>query len=66
MATFAKKTFNSANYLNYRPTYTKLLYQIIYDYHKLGYETAVDLGCGPVYSSFYIALTAGHRDRGTV
>jgi hypothetical protein len=48
MATFAKQTFNSKNYLSYRPTYTRLLYKIIYDYHKLPNDTAVDLGCGPV------------------
>jgi trans-aconitate methyltransferase len=48
MATFAKQTFNSKNYLNYRPQYTKVVYKILYDYHKLPFDTAVDLGCGPV------------------
>ena len=48
MATFAKQTFNSKNYLNYRPQYTKIVYKILYDYHKLPFDTAVDLGCGPV------------------
>lgn len=48
MATFARQTFNSKNYLSYRPQYTNLLYKIIYNYHKLPFDTAVDLGCGPV------------------
>ena len=48
MATFAKQTFNSKNYLSYRPAYTNLLYKILYGYHKLPFGTAVDLGCGPV------------------
>jgi hypothetical protein len=51
MAQFAKATFNSKNYLNYRPTYTSLLYKLLYDYHRLPYGTAVDLGCGPVVPS---------------
>jgi hypothetical protein len=53
MATFAKQTFNSKNYLNYRPQYTNVLYRILYDYHKRPFETAVDLGCGPVRPSIY-------------
>jgi hypothetical protein len=51
MAEFAKKSFNSRNYLNYRPVYTGILYGILYGYHKLGYNVAVDLGCGPVDST---------------
>ena len=32
--------------------YTNLLYKILYGYHKLPFDTAVDLGCGPVCPYF--------------
>ena len=63
MAAFSRHTFNSKNYLSHRPTYTQLLYKIIYDYHQLPFGTAVDLGCGPVRVFFFQMLRVGYRNR---
>ncbi|KAJ7723273.1 S-adenosyl-L-methionine-dependent methyltransferase [Mycena maculata] len=53
MATFSKSSFNSASYAVYRPTYPRLLYDVVLQFHKDGpanaadkWERAVDLGCG--------------------
>ena len=64
-ATFARTTFNSKNYLSYRPFYTQLVYKILYDYHRLPFGTAVDLGCGPVLSVLANVIDlVGYCDRG--
>jgi len=54
MATFASSSYNSGDYAESRPTYPRLLYDVILQFHKDGqaksksdkWERAVDLGCG--------------------
>ncbi|KAJ7916156.1 S-adenosyl-L-methionine-dependent methyltransferase [Mycena leptocephala] len=54
MATFAKGSYDSARYAAARPTYPRLLYDVVLQFHKKGpanadsdrWECAVDLGCG--------------------
>ncbi|KAF8637041.1 hypothetical protein AX16_010896 [Volvariella volvacea WC 439] len=54
MSTFAKANFKALIYSATRPTYPRELFRFVYDYHQrrndpakgLGWETAVDLGCG--------------------
>ncbi|KAG5644420.1 hypothetical protein DXG03_008515 [Asterophora parasitica] len=51
MATFAKKTFNASVYSSFRPTYPRVLFNDILDFHRKDsleplWDRAVDLGCG--------------------
>ena len=50
MATFAKKTFDTARYAAARPTYPRTLYDLILKYHegdkRARWNMALDLGCG--------------------
>ncbi|KAJ7210176.1 S-adenosyl-L-methionine-dependent methyltransferase [Mycena pura] len=54
MATFAQTSYDSANYAASRPTYPRLLYDVVLQFHKEGqanggsdrWNRAVDLGCG--------------------
>ncbi|KAF2152064.1 putative S-adenosylmethionine-dependent methyltransferase [Myriangium duriaei CBS 260.36] len=46
MATFAKKTFNTASYAAARPSYPQKLYDLILAYHQGPREQCLDLGCG--------------------
>jgi predicted TPR repeat methyltransferase len=60
MATFAKGSYDSARYAAARPTYPRLLYDVVLQFHKKGpanadsdrWECAVDLGCGTGIMSF--------------
>ena len=50
MATFAKATFDSAQYSLFRPTYPRQLFDAAFKYHErtrgARWDLAVDLGCG--------------------
>ncbi|KAJ7025598.1 S-adenosyl-L-methionine-dependent methyltransferase [Mycena alexandri] len=53
MATFAKNSYDSASYAAARPTYPRLLYDVVLEFHRKGrseglegWDRAVDLGCG--------------------
>lgn len=50
MATFAKPTFDSAQYSLFRPTYPRQLFDAAFKYHErtrgARWDLAVDLGCG--------------------
>ncbi|KAF8218219.1 S-adenosyl-L-methionine-dependent methyltransferase [Mycena galopus ATCC 62051] len=54
MATFAQNSYDSGNYAASRPTYPRLLYDVVVQFHKEGeanrdsdrWNRAVDLGCG--------------------
>ncbi|KAJ7434489.1 S-adenosyl-L-methionine-dependent methyltransferase [Mycena galericulata] len=54
MATFAKSSYNSGSYAASRPTYPRLLFDVVLQFHKEGsandnvdrWQRAVDLGCG--------------------
>ena len=50
MATFAKRTFDSARYALFRPTYPRQLFELVFTYHEqtrgARWNLAVDLGCG--------------------
>ncbi|KAJ7078500.1 S-adenosyl-L-methionine-dependent methyltransferase [Mycena epipterygia] len=54
MATFSESSYDSGSYATARPTYPRLLYDVVLQFHKKGQTTgstnrwdrAVDLGCG--------------------
>ncbi|KAJ7449221.1 S-adenosyl-L-methionine-dependent methyltransferase [Mycena latifolia] len=54
MATFANRSYDSGSYAESRPSYPRLLYDVVLQFHKDGqangssaqWERAVDLGCG--------------------
>ncbi|KAF9184766.1 hypothetical protein BGZ51_009308 [Haplosporangium sp. Z 767] len=49
MATFSSKTFNSALYQSFRPSYNANFFKMIYNYHAKHngqFDTAVDVGTG--------------------
>ncbi|KAJ6551724.1 S-adenosyl-L-methionine-dependent methyltransferase [Mycena capillaripes] len=54
MATFAQNSYDSEGYAASRPTYPRLLYDVVLEFHKKrpgngdssGWNRAVDLGCG--------------------
>ncbi|EGE08787.1 Crg1p [Trichophyton equinum CBS 127.97] len=46
MATFASNNFSYTAYASFRPEYPQRLYDMICAYHRGGYDTCLDLGCG--------------------
>lgn len=46
-ATFGQPTFSWSLYERFRPAYPPALYFIVFEYHRAGWGTAVDFGCGP-------------------
>jgi predicted TPR repeat methyltransferase len=61
MATFAKSSYDSAGYAAARPTYPRLLYDVVLQFHKKGqdsdrWDCAVDLGCGTGMSFSMVGL----------
>lgn len=43
---FAAAKFDSTSYSAYRPTYGPTLFNQLFAYHKGGYDSAIDIGCG--------------------
>ncbi|KAK2809681.1 hypothetical protein FQN49_008594, partial [Arthroderma sp. PD_2] len=41
-----KVNFSYAAYASFRPTYPQKLYDMVYAYHRGGYDACLDLGCG--------------------
>jgi len=59
MSTFRKATFDTAVYASSRPTYPKQLFDFVFKYHdqvKVGWDTAVDLGCGTGQATIELTL----------
>ncbi|KAJ6493978.1 S-adenosyl-L-methionine-dependent methyltransferase [Mycena vitilis] len=62
MATFAKSSYDSASYAASRPTYPRLLYDLVLQFHEKGPAVgAVDLGCGTGQATVQLLANDEHR-----
>ncbi|KAJ7653189.1 S-adenosyl-L-methionine-dependent methyltransferase [Mycena polygramma] len=69
MATFAKGSYDSASYAASRPTYPRLLYDVVLQFHENGpaggenekWDRAVDLGCGTGQATVQLLANDEHR-----
>ncbi|KAK9365379.1 S-adenosyl-L-methionine-dependent methyltransferase [Lipomyces kononenkoae] len=55
MTSFSDKTYSSADYSDFRPSYPPALFKTLIDYHKGARNLAIDLGCGPGTATYPLA-----------
>ncbi|KAJ6461025.1 S-adenosyl-L-methionine-dependent methyltransferase [Mycena sanguinolenta] len=69
MATFAQSSFDSGNYAAARPTYPRLLYDAVLQFHRDGptnadtnkWDRAVDVGCGTGQATLELLTSEGRQ-----
>ncbi|KAJ7210171.1 S-adenosyl-L-methionine-dependent methyltransferase [Mycena pura] len=74
MSTFAQTSYDSANYAASRPTYPRLLFDVVLQFHKEGqanggsdrWNRAVDLGCGTGQATVQLLANDDHEGFQTV